>query len=214
MVFMNWRDTYLIPTIVGVASGLVSSGIFWLVVSRLLTPFIYVRRDLAEFNNEKGKLITQVCIYNLGRGAIYDLEVRASIRMRGIAHESTTDTLRLTPIDSDIVRASTKVHRYALSPDRAAAFHNYVRFLPADLRSWYAAGGRVSVRDLLNAFPGSSVEILISGAHGYTGSRTHEVRTFYVHNFSEGRATAEMSKKRRVRLRVARLLRLKPRRAS
>ncbi|TAP39583.1 hypothetical protein [Arthrobacter sp. S39] len=163
----------IISAVVAVVTGVLSSYLFWLWLTKRLRPRIVWSKHISV--NEHwlgGPPKYRVKIQNVGRRAAVDFGAICMLRVPGVATGENVKLVKLRTLDVPLpFLGKGKGRLITIKTDGLDQFH--VLGLPEPLRSRLNQEPPVTLEDLFADFPGSEVMLYLSAYDAVSGTRCH-----------------------------------------
>lgn len=180
----------ILASVVGITTGVLSSGLVWWTLNRRLRPKVWWAPQLSSHEDAVGNAFVRVQLANAGRRAAIDVHVIWRLRVEGLGNRSSYSYIALREDRIPHLAASGEeesTHRWTLNFARIApdGFENYADYFPESLMARIRDGdSSLTVVDVMGAqpflSPGSEATL---EAYAYTTDSVSGARTLSHHSF-------------------------------
>jgi hypothetical protein len=183
---VSFWETQLLSVVVAVATGVFSSFAVWWWLTRRLRPKIEICPTLAVFTTDSGYRATQCRIRNQGKRPVHDIDASVSIRMPSLIRKGVAEWAFLQHNYMPVL-APGDSRRWSIRPERSESLLRYKRRLPTELMGKFGQTGRIEVRDLLRAVPGTEIRIAVFATDSYSKTRDYQEKRIPLKYVLDGR---------------------------
>lgn len=158
--------------VLGVATGVAASVIFWFLQFRVFRTKIRVSPTIARYSYQRGGTRCQVKIRNASRRDVIELSVTMRAVMPGLTRRGSPAVLTLGEWTRPLLRGEDEV-QYLVRPESMSDDERsrHARFLPSSIVDAIAAREPVDLIDFLKLADGSYIEVFAFGTDALSGAR-------------------------------------------
>lgn len=165
----NWWFNLAVNASVSASMGVTASWIFWLYLTRRLSPRLeFSSKVCISRNNDLIKY--RIKIRNSGNRAAVDFSAYCLLRVPGVATGENFKLVALRTLDVPLPRLAPKAAR-VITVKTDGLNPRAVETIPDPLRSWLNRNPPSGVDQIIRSFPGSELVLHISAYDEVSGSR-------------------------------------------
>lgn len=174
--------TVALSITVGVATGITSSALFWLLQAKALRPKIRLEPVMSRHRLPHDTVDRcQVKYVNRRRRPAFDLRFTVRFRMPGLVREGSIEWL-LCLSESIPWVAGRSYRRHTIRPNQMpeAMIARYGKYMPTWVTQTISTGGDIDLVTFLNLCPGSSIEVTVYASDSFSGATGVERKVYTV----------------------------------
>jgi hypothetical protein len=178
--------SFFLTVIVGVATGLAASALFWWLQAKLLRPKIFIFPELrlvkAEGEESSANFTCEFKIVNRSRFAAADLSIKANLTVPGLLPDGSRYIFYMRDLTLAWMEPGED-QEYFVWPmylSRDADQKEYCIKLESLLGKPLE---KIGMRELMSSCPGSYVTVYVASNHAFSGARAFKRAKFTENDF-------------------------------
>jgi hypothetical protein len=176
-----------VTVLIGVATGLAASALFWWLQAKLLRPKIIICPDLRlaepEEKDSAAPLSCEFKIVNRSRFAAADISIKANLALAGLLGDGSRYIFYMRDLAVAWMEPGAD-DEYFIGPSYLSQVDDQKEYCKKleDMLGRPLAG--LDMRELMQSFPGSHVAVYVAANHAFSGARSFKRAKFTEKDFT------------------------------